>query len=686
MICRKLLITLLAIMAFATATFAADGGLDAAFNPGLSSSSFPEVTHVAVTADGKIMIAGYFTSVSGVSRNGIARLNADGTLDASFDPGTGIQATQVDSMAIAPDGKIIVGGLFTSFSGTARKNIVRINTDGTIDAAFNPGTIATSRINALAIQPDGKVLVGIALSTIKRLNTDGSLDTGFTTTMTPQVGVLEIKLQSDGKIMIGGGWDFLNGADFRFGLARLNDDGSTDSSFVPHHNDFTLYRASVAEILPQADGKVVAVGNLAINSSSLNKHIVRFNSDGTVDDTFNSGVDANNTIWSVYRQPNGKYIIGGNFVTFNSVASVGIARLNGDGTLDTSFTAGINASARVEEIVPYANGKILISGTFSQVNSTSRICLARIQNIAANKAAICDYDGDGMTDFAVRRVASQQFFWYIGLSSGGNLTAQWGKSGDSLVCGDFDGDNKTDLTVWRFGAPLTAGFYILQSSTNTLRFEQFGQSLDDPTMVGDYDGDGITDVAVYRRGAAAGDQSYFYYRGSLNNPNGTVTYVPWGVNGDRPYVGDFDGDGKTDVAVQRTENSVGVHYILQSSNGSARVAYFGNGSSGDSIVPGDYNGDGRTDIAVRRTENGSKVWYVTTDFGATLSSTVFGTTNSLSAVGDYDGDGKSDVAVYQNDTSGGGYHFFVLKSSDGSSLAYRWGQNLDFPVAGSNQH
>jgi hypothetical protein len=304
---------------------------------------------------------------------------------------------------------------------------------------------------------------------------------------------------------------------------------------------------------------------------------------------------------------------------------------------------------------------------------------------ARPKTATCDYDGDGKTDFALRRLQNDQFWWYISLSGDGSTRVQhWGKSGDTVVCGDFDGDSKTDLTVWRSGAPLTAGFYILQSSDNTFRFEQFGQSLDNPTVVGDYDGDGKTDVAVYRNGVNTGEQSYFYYRGSANNPNGSVTYVPWGIRLDRAYTGDFDGDGRGDFAVQRSIDGVSTHFILQSADNSLRIAYLGDPN--DSILPGDYNGDGKTDVALLRNENGGRVWYVTTDFGASYAATAWGINNALPAVGDYDGDGKTDLTVYQNDPAGGDFNFFVLKSSDNSMLAHRWGQNLDIPVASFNQH
>jgi len=684
----KFFVTVLAILILTAAVFSASGDLDTGFNPVLSpmpNVQMAIVNQVVAQADGKILIAGAFSAVGGVPRNGIARLNADGSLDTSFNPGMGAADANVDSLAVAPDGKILVGGAFTSFNGTARQRVARLNADGSLDTTFVPPTAAmTNRINAIAVQSDGKVLVGVALSTIKRLNTDGTLDTTFNTSMTPQVGVIEIKLQADGKILIGGGWDFLNGAEYRFGLARLNENGDTDNSFVPHANKFSLNGAAVAEIIPQADGKVIAVGNLRIDSTVNNKHIVRFNANGTVDNTFDSGADTNNTIFSAVRQADGKILIVGSFTSFNGTAVKRMARLNSDGTLDSSFNANIDNNT-IYSTVQQPDGKILIGGYFTQVNSTPRTGLARLQSAVPSKTATCDYDGDGKTDFALRRVTSGQFWWYIGLSGGGaSRIQQWGKSGDTVVCGDYDGDSKTDLTVWRSGAALTAGFYILQSADNTVRFEQFGQSQDNATVVGDYDGDGKTDVAVYRNGANAGEQSYFYYRGSANNPNGNVTYIPWGIQFDRPYTGDFDGDGKSDIAVQRNINSVSTHFIRQSADNSLRIAYLGLNT--DSIIPGDYNGDGKTDVALVRNENSNRTWYVTTDFGASYSTTAWGVSNALSAVGDYDGDGKADITVYQNDTNGGGFNFFVLKSSDNLMMTYRWGQNLDFPLAAFNQH
>ena len=159
------------------------------------------------------------------------------------------------------------------------------------------------------------------------------------------------------------------------------------------------------------------------------------------------------------------------------------------------------------------------------------------------------------------------------------------------------------------GAAGTAAFYILQSETNTVRIDTFGQNGDDPTVVGDYDGDGKADVAVYRSGASAGDQSTWYYRGSLTPAN--VNSIPWGQNGDFPAPGDYDGDGKNDFVIQRASGGSGVFWMNTTSAGISTITF---GNSRDVVVPGDYDGDGKTDLAVVRDSGGSFVWYFEIEF------------------------------------------------------------------------
>ncbi len=277
-----------------------------------------------------------------------------------------------------------------------------------------------------------------------------------------------------------------------------------------------------------------------------------------------------------------------------------------------------------------------------------------------------DFDGDGKADASVFRASDG--FWYLNRSTSGFTAVQWGTATDKMTPADFDGDDKADVAVWREGPANEATFYILQSSTNTLRTEIFGQTGDDPVAVGDWDGDGKADPAVYRD-SASGSQSYFYYRGSLNNPSGNITYLPFGITGDKVVRGDFDGDGKLDAAVFRPSNSV--WYILQSSN--ATVRYENWGIATDKFVPADYDGDGKTDVAVFR----GGIWYVKQSSNSQAAYYPWGLDTDVLVPADFDGDGKTDPAVYRNGV------WYVRNSSSGSLNVMNFGSATDKPVANS---
>jgi hypothetical protein len=299
---------------------------------------------------------------------------------------------------------------------------------------------------------------------------------------------------------------------------------------------------------------------------------------------------------------------------------------------------------------------------------------------------VVDFDGDGRTDFSVvRNVGSGsegQVRWYVGLNgTNTNYAVDWGIASDFFIPADFDGDDKTDIAVWRAGQP--GAFYILNSSNNVVRAENFGQTGDDPTVVGDYDGDGLADIAVYRPGANPGDQSLWIYVGSQNNPNGDPTFVPWGQNGDFPAPGDYDGDGRYDFVVQRNVSGSGVFWFNQTSAG-IKVEYFGNAT--DQIVPGDYDGDGKTDLAVIRDVSGTLHWFVSPSTGGSYTETPFGLTSSDFPVpGDYDGDGKTDIAVWRPSATPGQSAFWYQGSTSGAQ-AVVFGSQGDYPVANYNTH
>lgn len=297
---------------------------------------------------------------------------------------------------------------------------------------------------------------------------------------------------------------------------------------------------------------------------------------------------------------------------------------------------------------------------------TASVAIQPPPTVVVRPHVFSDFDGDGKTDVGVFRSADGM--WYVNRSSTSQFSATpFGVGSDKLVPADFDGDNKTDVAVWRPGASPTAGFYILQSTTNTVRYEQFGQTGDDPSVVGDWDGDGKADPAAFRD-SAIGSQSYFYYRGSLNNPTGTVTYLPWGTAGDKPVKGDFDGDAKQDLAVFRPSNQV--WYIYQSSTATVRVDAWG--TSTDKIVSGDFDGDGKTDLTVFR--NG--VWYIKQSSNGAASYIPWGLGTDTPVTGDFDSDGKSDVGVYRSGV------WYLRMSGTGSMSVQQFGVSTDTALAG----
>lgn len=230
-------------------------------------------------------------------------------------------------------------------------------------------------------------------------------------------------------------------------------------------------------------------------------------------------------------------------------------------------------------------------------------------------------------------------FWYIRRSTDTVMYAtEWGIETDNLAPADYDGDGRTDIAVWREepGDPDRATFYILQSSNGQFRIEQFGRTGDTHSVVGDWDGDDKADLAVYRE---TGGQGQFFYRPSTQ-PGVDFITVNWGTAGDKPVRGDFDGDGRLDAAVFRP--ATGIWYILQSSNAQALYEHWG--AEADRLVPADYDGDGAADLCVFR----DGIWFIRQSSNGQPRYHAFGLASDTLVPADYDGDGSTDVAVYRN--------------------------------------
>lgn len=310
------------------------------------------VSSLAVQADGRIILVGGFGSIGATPRGRIARLSASGTLDATF--GNPTENGNVFVSALQPDGKILVGGEFTSLAGASRSGLGRLNTNGTLDTSFSfvssgsppPGSSGeVTRFDAILVQQDGKILVGGSYRTIYsggsvwsslifRLNTNGSGDSSFN-----QGGVLDsgyvntMALQTNGKVLVGGGFSKLRGQT-RNGLGRLNSNGTLDIGFNPNMND------EVSALAVQPDGKILVGGEFSAVNGQARTKLARLNADGTLDEDFSPAVGGSTAIiLSVAIQADGKVLVGGLFTSIASQARTNLARLNPDGTLDQTFVA-----------------------------------------------------------------------------------------------------------------------------------------------------------------------------------------------------------------------------------------------------------------------------------------------------------------------------------------------------------
>jgi uncharacterized delta-60 repeat protein len=319
-----------------------------------------------------MLTGGNFDSFNGTTKNRFTRLNSDGSLDTGFNSGAGFNG-KVNSIVLQTDSKILVGGGFTTYNGTAKNRIIRLNSDGTIDDDFNPGTGFNNTVTIIALQSDGKILVGgsfslfngIARNNIARLNSDGSLDTGFNPGAGFNNWVTSVAIQSDGKILVGGGFYYFDGT-IRQYIARLNSDGSLDTGFNPG----TVLKSLVTSIAIQGDGKIIVGEHTSGYYTGIGNSITRFNSDGSLDTGFNTGTGFNNIVFSIMIQRNGKILVGGVFTFFNGTARNCIARLNSDGSLDTAFNPGIGFNDNIESIAIQGDGKILVGGSnFARLNS-----------------------------------------------------------------------------------------------------------------------------------------------------------------------------------------------------------------------------------------------------------------------------------------------------------------------------
>jgi uncharacterized delta-60 repeat protein len=349
------------------------------YSIGAWGGDIPE--QITQQSDGKMIYVGYFTSYAGVAANRIVRLNTDFSIDDTFVYGTGFNG-ETNAVAIQPDGKILVGGNFTQYNGTARNRIVRLNTDGSLDTTFGIGTGFNASVWAITIQPDNKILVGGQFISYSgsgragqvRLNSNGSVDSTFANAFLNNTSY-QIALQSDNKVIIGGTFSQVSGVTCG-GIVRLTTGGTIDNTF--QLSGFNVSNSTgVFGLAVDSSGKIICGGRFTTYSgASVGGDIARLNTNGTYDSTFDVGSGITGTSQTVIdvTPTNGKYFVTGVFDNFNGSSVGSLMRLNNDGSLDTTFNTGtgIGYDTNAFSAPSYiqSDGNYNMAGVFSDYDGT----------------------------------------------------------------------------------------------------------------------------------------------------------------------------------------------------------------------------------------------------------------------------------------------------------------------------
>ena len=346
---------------------------DESFNATVGPIAGNRVESIALQPDGKILIGGLFTEVNGVTRGGLARLNPDGSLDTSFT--TSFTASYVGAIAVQADGKILVGGTLPAIPGLATTEFVRLNSNGSTDLAFNPRV--TGSVHDVIVLPDGDILVAGQISAVNgatpqtpfgnlfRLNADGTRDLSLQAVVREQGFdfVRSVAIQPDGRIVVGGSLALtVNGVQSRKYLARLNADGSLNTDF-PSASPF----GGVQAIAVRPDGKILLGGtfdSLFDTPRQSHRGIVQLNADGSLDTGFTPNFNGGTNVEAFALQADGRVWVGGIFSTVDGRDARRIARLMPTGSLDVSFGPFPIAQAGVLAVVLQPDGKPIIGGNF----------------------------------------------------------------------------------------------------------------------------------------------------------------------------------------------------------------------------------------------------------------------------------------------------------------------------------
>ena len=364
--------------------------LDPRFDARLESVGVVQVLLPA--SDGRYYVAGQFLRLDGAPRTAIARMNVDGSLDGGFSVAAGGIAGDVLAMALQSDGKVVIGGTFTHVGGVARNRIARLNVDGSLDASFAPGYGCDGAVRGVAVDAAGRILAcgefghfnGSRRQGLVRMSSDGQIDYSFfpyAPTLAGDQGcafegvVNCLVLQPDGRIVLGGSFTAYNGTS-RKNLVRLHTDGTLDSGFDPGAA-VGLLPAAVAL---QSGGKIVVGGAYGFGKID---YLLRLNSDGSLDPDFGGGANFDGAVFGLHVDASDRILVGGGFGSFGGTKRTRVARLASDGSLDLSFDPGTGFDSIVLALAVTTSGDVLVGGQFENADSRPARAVARLSSAGA---------------------------------------------------------------------------------------------------------------------------------------------------------------------------------------------------------------------------------------------------------------------------------------------------------------
>ncbi len=590
-----------------------NGLLDRTLDLGIVGS---QVNTMAVQPDGKVIITGIFTSVLGVPRNNMARLNSDGTLDMAFNPGVN---ANVYSIALQKDGKVLVGGVFTNVGGQTRNGIARLDAASGAADSWNPNAGGNSNeVDAVAVQPDGMILVGgnftviggAARNAIARLDATTGLADSWNPGSINQV--YTIALQADGKILVGGVFFGNVGGQHRNKIARLDPVTGAADSYSP-----VTDAAAVYAIVVQPDGKILVSGRFSNLGGQTRNSIARLDPVTGLADSFDPNTNVNQLggVYSMAVQADGKVLVGGSFSMVGGQLRNAIARVDAITGVPDSFDANASNGSSGYSVAVQPDGKILVAGNFSSIGGQTRNSFARLTNdtaalqtVAVTPTAVAWGRGGSSPQFTrVTFESSTDSVNYTPLGNGTASDSNWTLSGLSLPSGQ-------NFYIRARGYYRSSFLSSSESIQESVRNAFIAGTSPTPTQVVSRKFHGGTpyDIALplignsgieCRSGGATND-----YQIVFSFPN-AVTFALASVTAGTGAVSSSSGNGTTTVTLDLTNvtNAQRITVTLANVNDGTTT---GNVSVPMGVLLGDTNGNGAVnagDVAQTKGQSGLAV-------------------------------------------------------------------------------